>query len=56
MDTQVLQRHMVRVVQTGDGSPYCRICRSHKRHHKHLSAAAVPERQRLADQIYYGVF
>lgn len=56
MDTQVLQRHMVRVVQTADGSSFCRICGSHKRHHKHLSAAAVPEWQRLADQIYYGVF
>lgn len=56
MDTQVLQRHLVRVVQTADGTSYCRICGSHKKHHKHLSAAAVPECQRLADQNDYCVF
>jgi hypothetical protein len=56
MDTQMLQRHMVRVVQTADGTSYCRVCGSHKKHHKHLSASAVPECQRLADQSDYGVF
>lgn len=53
MDTQVLQRYVVRVVQTADGSPFCRIRRSHKSHQKYLLAAAVPERQRFADKVHH---
>lgn len=53
MDTQVLQRHMVRVVQAADGSPFCRICGNHKSYQKYLLAAAVPERQRFADKVHH---